>query len=88
LTTVIDTAAYWPQVWEAISCHQTQLPGYQALKALPEEYHQQLWGTQRFYRVFSLVNGGRDLEDDLFAGLRDSEHPAAMTLALPALSSH
>jgi LmbE family N-acetylglucosaminyl deacetylase len=88
LTTVIDTAAYWPQVWEALSCHQTQLPGYQALKALPEEYHQQLWGTQRFYRVFSLVNGGRDLEDDHFAGLRDSEHPAAMTLALPALSSH
>ena len=27
-------------------------------------------GTQEFYRVFSLVNGGRKRETDLFEGLR------------------
>jgi hypothetical protein len=40
------------------------------LRALPDEYHARLWTTQTFYRVMSLVNGGRALEDDLFAGLR------------------
>ena len=29
-----------------------------------------LWGAQSFYRVFSLVNGGRQREADLFEGLR------------------
>ena len=37
---------------------------------MPEEHHKNLWGSQTFYRVLSLVNGGRALEDDLFAGLR------------------
>jgi LmbE family N-acetylglucosaminyl deacetylase len=72
LTTRIDTLAYWSQVWEAVTCHRTQLPGYQALRELPDEYHQQLWGTQTYYRAFSLVNGGRTFEDDLFAGVRES----------------
>lgn len=70
ITTRIDTSAYWQQVWEAIACHQSQLPGYEKLKNLPEEYHRQLWGSLACYRAFSLVNGGRQLEDDLFAGLR------------------
>lgn len=70
ITTHVDTEAYWQQVWEAISCHQTQLPGYQSLMELPAEYHKNLWSTQKFYRAFSLVNGGRGLEKDLFAGLR------------------
>jgi hypothetical protein len=29
-----------------------------------------LWGAQSFYRVLSSVNGGRQQETDLFAGLR------------------
>jgi LmbE family N-acetylglucosaminyl deacetylase len=70
VTTRIDTAAYWEQVWQAISCHRSQLPGYQALKNLPDEHHQTLWGSQTYYRAFSLVNGGRRLERDLFEGLR------------------
>lgn len=69
ITTRVDTAAYWSQVWEAISNHCSQLPGYQVLKNLSEENHRNLWGTQRFYRVLSLVNGGREQEDDLFAGI-------------------
>ncbi len=70
ITTRIDTSAYWEQVWRAISCHQTQLPGYEILQNLPDEHHQNLWASQSYYRAFSLVNGGRQVEDDLFAGLR------------------
>jgi LmbE family N-acetylglucosaminyl deacetylase len=70
ITTWVDTLAYWPQVWRAITCHCSQLPGYQVLKTLPETHHQNLWGSQTFYRAFSLVNGGRNREDDLLAGLR------------------
>ena len=36
ITTRIDTSAYWEQVWQAVSCHTTQLPGYQSLQQLPE----------------------------------------------------
>lgn len=70
LTTRIDTAAHWQTAWRAVACHRSQLPGYQALERLPEEHHRVLWGSQGYYRVFSLVNGGRRRETDLFAGLR------------------
>jgi LmbE family N-acetylglucosaminyl deacetylase len=73
VTTQIDTSEYWQQVWRAVACHKTQLPGYQALQDLPDESHRKLWGTQTLYRVLSLVNGGRAVEDDLFAGLRVNE---------------
>ncbi len=71
ITSRIDTASHWERVWQAISCHRTQLPGYEVLKNLPEEHHRNLWGAQTYYRVFSLVNGGRAVEDDLFEGLRE-----------------
>ncbi len=70
VTTRIDTEAYWEQVWEAVTCHRTQLPGYESLRQLPEEQQQALWGVEAYYRVFSLANGGRQVEPDLFAGLR------------------
>jgi LmbE family N-acetylglucosaminyl deacetylase len=70
ITTWLDTSAYWQQVWQAVTCHQSQLPGYQALKELPEDRHRHLWGSQTYYRTFSLVNGGAQPEKDLFAGLR------------------
>jgi len=73
LTTHVDTTPYWQQVWEAIACHRTQLPGYQALLDLPDEYHRQLWGSQTLYRAFSLVNGGRKVETDLFEGISQQE---------------
>ncbi len=69
-TTRIDTAAYWQTVWQAVSCHRSQLPGYSKLANLSEEHHKGLWGWQGYYRAFSLVNGGRTVESDLFAGLR------------------
>lgn len=70
ITTRIDASAHWRQVWEAIVCHRSQLPGYQKLIALPEEAHLRLWGTRVYYRAFSRVNAGSRIESDLFAGLR------------------
>jgi hypothetical protein len=43
---------------------------YRKLENLPDEHHRSLWGSQEFYRVFSAVNGGRQIESDLFEGLR------------------
>ena len=70
ITTDVDATEYWQTVWQAVACHQTQLPNYHVLAALPVETHQVLWGRQTFYRVFSTVNGGRAVESDLFDGLR------------------
>jgi LmbE family N-acetylglucosaminyl deacetylase len=66
----IDAEAHWRTVWQAVRCHQTQLPAYGQMEGLPEEKHRLLWGRRSFYRVFSLVNGGRRVETDLFEGLR------------------
>jgi LmbE family N-acetylglucosaminyl deacetylase len=70
VTTVIDTSALWPTVWEAVCRHQTQMSIYEPLKNPAQEQQIALWGSQEFYRVFSSVNGGRKLETDLFEGLR------------------
>jgi LmbE family N-acetylglucosaminyl deacetylase len=70
VTTVIDTADYWPTVWKAVSCHRSQLSAYGQLEHLSVEHHKGLWGTQEYYRALSLVNGGRARETDLFEGLR------------------
>ena len=69
ITTVIDTRAFWPTVWRAISCHDSQVSAYERLRDLTPEHHEALWGRQTFYRVFSAVNGGRVRETDLFAGI-------------------
>jgi LmbE family N-acetylglucosaminyl deacetylase len=70
VTTRIDTSATWPTVWRAVQCHRTQMSIYASLQSLPPEHHRALWGVQEFYRAFSLVNGGRTRESDLFEGLR------------------
>jgi len=70
ITARVDTSAVWPTVWRAVQCHQTQMSIYKHLAALPPEQHRALWGVQEFYRAFSLVNGGRATESDLFEGLR------------------
>jgi LmbE family N-acetylglucosaminyl deacetylase len=72
VTTRIDTRAQWPTVWRAVQCHRTQNAIYAKLATLTEADHQALWGSQAYYRVMSSVNGGRQLETDLFAGLRDA----------------
>lgn len=69
VTTRIDTGPYAEQVWEAVRCHRTQMSIYGRLAELTPERHEDLWGIQTFYRVFSTVNGGRETETDLFAGI-------------------
>ncbi len=69
ITTVIDTTAMWPAVWRAVSCHESQLATYGGLRDLSPEDHRALWGRQSFYRAFSIVNGGRARETDLFEGV-------------------
>jgi LmbE family N-acetylglucosaminyl deacetylase len=70
VTTVIETRDYWETVWKAVTCHDSQVSGYERLRHLSPEAHEELWGRQHFYRVFSTVNGGRRRETDLFEGLR------------------
>jgi len=70
ITTTIDTSAYWETVWRAVSCHESQTVAYERLWKLSPASHAALWGSQSFYRAFSLVNGGRRRETDLFEGLR------------------
>lgn len=70
VTTEIDTSAVCATVWEAVCCHQTQISIYERLGDLTAEQRKAIWGSQEFYRVFSAVNGGRELETDLFEGLR------------------
>jgi len=71
ITTVIDTRRFWPDVWKAICCHDSQVTAYERLKDLSPQHHEALWGAQSFCRVMSLVNGGRTQETDLFEGLRE-----------------
>lgn len=70
VTTEIETSAFWPIVWRAVCCHQTQLSIYERLENFTADQQTALWGSQEFYRAFSSVNGGRKLETDLFEGLR------------------
>lgn len=70
ITTRVDATAHWETVWRAVQCHKTQISIFSKLADLKEDQHKRLWGIQEFYRSFSLVNSGRALEDDLFAGLR------------------
>jgi LmbE family N-acetylglucosaminyl deacetylase len=69
ITTAVDTRHMWSTVWRAVSCHESQLGAYDQLKNLSEEHHEALWGRQSFYRAFSIVNGGREREGDLFEGI-------------------
>ena len=70
ITTAVDARAHWQTVWQAICCHESQVAAFERLRDLSPAGHEGLWGQQSFYRVFSLVNGGRQLEHDIFEGLR------------------
>jgi LmbE family N-acetylglucosaminyl deacetylase len=70
ITTSVDATAHWNTVWRAVKCHATQIHAYGRLPELSEAEHREIWGKQEFYRVFSLVNGGRERETDVFEGLR------------------
>lgn len=70
ITTKLDAHAYLEQVRSAMLCHKSQLPGYSPILEWPPEQLARIFGTSNFYRAFSLVNGGRKVETDLFEGLR------------------
>jgi LmbE family N-acetylglucosaminyl deacetylase len=70
VTTRIDMAEYCHTAWHAIQCHQSQLPSLGALAKMHEDAAVAVLAMQgTFYRAFSLVNGGRKLETDLFEGI-------------------
>jgi LmbE family N-acetylglucosaminyl deacetylase len=70
ITTRIDATAHWRTVVKAILCHRSQIPSLPGFNEWSDDLHKKIWGPGNFYRVFSLVNGGRRVEDDFFEGLR------------------
>ncbi len=73
ITAKVDARDVWQRVWRAVQCHKTQMSIYKNISNLTEDDQKVIWGTGEFYRVFSLVNGGRQTETDLFEGLREGE---------------
>jgi LmbE family N-acetylglucosaminyl deacetylase len=72
ITTKVDARDVWQTVWKAVQCHKTQMSIYKNIGNLTEDDQKVIWGTGEFYRVFSLVNGGRTTETDLFDGVRET----------------
>jgi hypothetical protein len=70
ITTRLDNNEYLDKVQKAMLCHKSQLPGYGPLGDWSLAELSKIFGTGHFYRAFSLVNGGRKVETDLFEGLR------------------
>jgi LmbE family N-acetylglucosaminyl deacetylase len=70
ITTRLDNSEQLDKVQKAIHCHKSQLPGYGPIAAWSLAELKPVFGTGSFYRAFSLVNGGRKNEKDLFEGLR------------------
>jgi len=70
ITTRLDNSQYMEQVQKAIHCHKSQLPGYGPIAEWSLDELSEAFAIGNFYRVFSLVNGGRKGETDLFEGLR------------------
>jgi LmbE family N-acetylglucosaminyl deacetylase len=71
ITSQIDMAEHCHAAWRAIQCHQSQLPTLGALAEMHEDAAIAVLAMQgMFFRAFSLVNGGRVVESDLFEGLR------------------
>ncbi len=70
VTTIVDTHEHRDTIWRAAACHHSQLSGYARLTELPEKLRAGIWDRQTYYRVWSRVGFRRELETDLFAGLR------------------
>ena len=71
ITTRVEMAEHCHAAWRAIRCHESQLSTLGLLAEMHEDAAVAVLAMQgTFYRVFSLVNGGRAIEKDLFEGLR------------------
>lgn len=67
----IDGSAYLNTAVQAIACHKSQVQGIiNLIQTLPQQFDTSTWAVQNYYRTFSLVNSGREIENDLFEGLR------------------
>jgi LmbE family N-acetylglucosaminyl deacetylase len=69
-TTTVDGSPHWKTALEAVNCHKSQIGIYGDLNTLSDAKSIELWGKRTYYRVFSLVNGGRKVETDLFEGIK------------------
>lgn len=75
IPTRIDMGGYCHAAWRAIQCHQSQLPSLGMLAKMNEDAGMVVLAMQgTFYRAFSLVNGGRRMEKDLFEGVRQKAY--------------
>ena len=70
ITTRLDNTRFMDVVQKAIKCHKSQLPGYGPISDWSLDELAKIFGIGNFYRVYSLVNGGRKVELDLFEVLR------------------
>ena len=70
ITTSLDNNSHMDKVRRAMLCHKSQLPGFGPLAEWSADELGKMFGAGHFYRVFSLVNGGRKVETDLFEGLK------------------
>ena len=70
ITTRLDNNRFIDGVQKAMLCHKSQLPGYEPIPGWSLDELAKIFGVGNFYRAFSLVNGGRKVETDLFEGLR------------------
>ncbi len=75
ITTVIDTRPWSAIVRQAVGCHVSQTGSFSALARLTPADSEALFGSYSFYRAFSLVNGGRIRESDLFDGVEPRARP-------------
>lgn len=74
ITTRISMADHCQAALRAIRCHESQLPSLGILADMHDDAAIAVLAMQgTFYRAFSLVNGGRKLEIDLFEGVREKE---------------
>lgn len=70
ITTRLDNNRFMSVVQKAMQCHQSQLPGYDPISGWSLDELASIFGIGNFYRAYSLVNGGRKVETDLFEGIR------------------
>ena len=71
ITTRIDMAEHCHTALRAIRCHESQLPSLGAIANMHDDAITAVLAMQgTFYRAFSLINGGREVESDLFTGIR------------------
>ena len=70
ITTMLDNQKHMDNVQAAMLCHKSQLPGFGPLAEWSTAELGRMFDTGFFYRAFSLVNGGRNVETDLFEGIR------------------